>query len=152
MALPQTAKFGSFRILLGDGASPEVFSAPCGFTQKSFSRSKELSDIVVPDCDDPDAPAWVGREVRSLSSSISGSGVLAKAALPVWDVAFDKTDSINCKVEMRWGTGVGAGNLLTYTQRFHLSSFEISADLGDKVQISVQMESDGAAVKTTSTT
>lgn len=148
MALPTTAKFGAFRVLLGNGAGPEVFSAPCGFTQKAFARSKELSDIVVPDCDDPDAPAWVEREVRSLSSSISGSGVLAKEALPVWDEAFDSTDAVNCKVEMHWGTG--AGNIITYTQKFHLSSFEISADLGDKVQVSVQMESTGAAVKTVS--
>lgn len=149
MAQPQTAKFGAFRVLLGDGADPEVFSAPCGFTQKSFNRSKELSDITVPDCDDPDAPAWVGREVRSLSSSISGSGVLAKTALPIWDEAFDSTDSVNCKVEMHWGPS-GAGNIITYTQKFHLSSYEITADLGDKVQISVSMESDGAAVKTVS--
>jgi hypothetical protein len=149
MAAPQTAKFGAFRVLLGDGNSPEVFSAPCGFTQKAYARSKELSESNVPDCDDPDAPAWVEREVRSLSSSISGSGVLAKSALPIWDEAFDSTDSINCKIEMHWGAS-GAGNIITYTQKFHLSSLEISADLGEKVQISVSMESDGAAVKTVS--
>lgn len=143
MALPQTMKFGKFRVLLGDGAEPEVFSAPCGFTSKSFARSKSLNEINVPDCEDPDAPAWVARDVQSLSSSISGSGVLAKAALPVWDDAFDSANSINCKVEMDWGDTV-----VSYTQAFHLSSFEVSADLGNKVQISVTMESDGAYTKT----
>lgn len=144
MAQPTTIRFGKFRVLLGDGASPEVFTAPCGFTQRSFNRSKELSDVVIPDCDDPDAMAHTARDARSLSASISGSGVLAKAAYPVWKAAYESSDSTNCKIEFDWGT-----EITTVTQRFHVSSLEISADLGDRVQISVQMESDGAYIEAT---
>jgi hypothetical protein len=37
----------------------------------------------------------------------------------------------------------------TITQKFHLSSFELSADLGANVQISVQMDSDGGYTEAT---
>lgn len=95
MAQPVTMKYGSFQLLLGNGASPEVFTAPCGFTQKSFSRSKELNEVVIPDCDDPDAMAHTARDARSLSASISGSGVLAKSAYPLWKAAYEATNSVN---------------------------------------------------------
>jgi len=54
MAKPKTIKSGMFRVLLGDGASPIVYSAPCGFTSKSMTITKELTDVNIPDCDDPD--------------------------------------------------------------------------------------------------
>ncbi|GGD30741.1 phage tail tube protein [Aureimonas glaciei] len=145
MAQPVTLRFGKMQVLLGDGAEPEVFAAPCGFTQKSFSRSKELNEVVVPDCDDPDAMAHTARDARSLSATISGSGVLAKSAYPIWKDAYESSESVNCKVVFDWGTP----DTTTITQRFHLSSFEISADLGDRVQISVSMESDGAYTEVT---
>lgn len=141
MAQPVTLKFGGFRVLLGDGATPvENFVAPCGFTQNSFSRSKELNEVVIPDCDDPDAVAHTARDARSLSASISGSGVLARAAYPVWLAAYESSTSVNCKIVFNWGTP----NTRTITQRFHISSMEISADLGERVQLSISMESDGA--------
>ncbi|UHD44912.1 phage tail protein [Aureimonas altamirensis] len=144
MAQPTTMKFGKFRVLLGNGASPEVFAAPCGFTQKSFTRTKELSDVVIPDCDDPDAMSHTARDARSLSASISGSGVMAKSAYPVWKAAYEDSDSINCRIEFDWDD-----DTTTITQRFHVSSLELSADLGDRVQISIQMESDGGYTEVT---
>lgn len=145
MALPVTMKYGKFRVLLGNGASPEVFTAPCGFTQKSFTRTKELSDVVIPDCDDPDAMAHTARDARSLSASISGSGVMAKSAYPVWVAAYESSESVNCRIEFEWADD----DVTTITQRFHLSSLELSADLGDRVQISIQMESDGGYTEVT---
>ena len=144
MAKPVTMKFGKFAVLLGDGADPEVFAAPCGFTQRSFSRNKELNEVVIPDCDDPDAMAHTARDAVSLSASISGSGVLAKSAYPVWKAAYESSESVNCKIVFDWLT-----EETTITQKFHVSSLELSADLGDRVQISVQMESDGGYTEVT---
>ena len=144
MAKPVTMRFGKFRVLLGDGASPENFGAPCGFTQRSFNRTKELNEEVIPDCDDEDEVAHTGRNAVSRSASISGSGVLAKSAYPVWKEFYESNDSKNCKVEFDWGT-----ETTTITQKFHLSSFELSADLGANVQISVQMDSDGGYTEVT---
>ncbi|MCB1394388.1 phage tail tube protein, partial [Nitrobacter sp.] len=117
MAKPTTARFGKFRVLLGDGADPEVFTAPCGFTSKSLALSKNLTDVNLPDCDDPDAAAWVGRDVQSLSAQITGEGVLAVESVQKWQAAFDNTESINVKVEIEFSTGT-----LTYTGAMHLAS------------------------------
>ena len=47
MALPTTARPGSFIIALGDGGDPEVFTAPCGFTSKAFSFARNLSEVQI---------------------------------------------------------------------------------------------------------
>lgn len=143
MARPVTMKFGKFFVRLSDGATPPVFAAPCGFTQKSFSRSKTLSSVNVPDCDNPDAAAWEERDVQSMSATISGSGVLAKEALPVWEAALVSTDSVECEVELEFPDGTSS----VYTGLFHLESFEVTGSQGERVQVSVTMQSDGEIVR-----
>lgn len=84
MAKPTTSNFSSFKVYLGDGASPEQFAAPCGFTQKALNLSSASSETLVPDCDDPEAPAWTEREVSSLSAQVSGQGVMARESRDAW--------------------------------------------------------------------
>ncbi len=143
MAAPVTAKFGKLRVLLGDGASPETFAAPCGFTSKSLALSKNLSEVSIPDCDDPDAPIWLGRDVESLTVSISGEGVLAASAIQTWQDAFDSTDSVNAQVEIEFSTGE-----MVYEGAFHLSSLTFGAEQGGRVTVSVEMQSDGEVTGT----
>jgi len=142
MAAPVTLKFGKLLVLLENPATPTVFAAPCGFTEKALSLSKSLTDVTVPDCLDPDAPAFVGREVASQSASITGSGVMALEALETWRDFMQDTNSWNVRVELVAATaGTGGGY---YSMKAHLESFEVSATLGEKVQVSVSMQSDGA--------
>lgn len=141
MTLPSTRKFGQFKVYVGNGATPEVFAIPCGFTEKALSISKDLIDTTVPDCDDPDAAAWIGRDVRTISASVSGNGVLAMEALPTWRAWAMSALPKNVRVEL---TGTGAQNGGYFAGSMHLSSFEITASLGEKVQVAVSMESDGA--------
>ena len=54
-----------------------TYAAPCGFTSKNVTISKNLAEVSIPDCDDPDAPIWLGRDVQSQSCVISGDGVAA---------------------------------------------------------------------------
>ncbi|MCB5411317.1 phage tail tube protein [Pseudogemmobacter faecipullorum] len=146
MAKPVTVRFGKFFVRLSDGATPPVFAAPCGFTSKSFTRSKTLGEVNVPDCDDPDAAAWVERDVQSMTASIGGDGVLAKAAVPVWEAALAGSDSIECEVELEYPDGATD----IYTGFFHLESFEITGALGERVNVSVSMQSDGVITHTRS--
>lgn len=141
MALPSTRKFGQFKIYLGNGAVPEVFSVPCGFTEKALSISKDLIDTTVPDCDDPDAASWLGRDVRTISASVNGSGVLAMEALATWRAWAVSSLTKNVRIELS-GTGAQGGGY--FTGAMHLASFEITAALGEKVQVAVTLESDGA--------
>ena len=138
MAQPVTAKFGKVRVLLGDGATPEVFAAPCGLTSKGITLSQGLSEVNIPDCDGPDMPAWVERDTTSLSVSISGEGVLAAGAVPTWIDAAKSTDPTNAKFEVEFTTGV-----LVYTGAFKVDSFAITAALGERANCSISMQSSG---------
>lgn len=139
MAPPVTARFGKMLIKLGDGATPtEAFAAPCGLTSKSITFSKNLNEVDIPDCDDPDAAAWLGRDVQNLSASISGDGVLAAGSIETWWDAFKNTDSINVEVSIEFSTGT-----MLWEGAMHLESFEPNAENGGRVQASIGMQSDG---------
>ena len=140
MARPETVKFGKVVVSLAKFGTGTGFGAPCGLTQKSFVRSKSLNDVAVPDCDDPDAPAWSERDVASMSATISGSGVLAKSAIPDWEAALADGDSVACQVEVIYANN----DVDVYLGNFHVENFEIGATRGDRAQVSITMQSDGA--------
>lgn len=138
MAKPTTFPFKDLIILIGDGAAPtEEFIAPCGLTTKNFELSANSNEVQVPDCDDPDAPAWIERVVATMTGQIAGNGVMAKESFDLWrDWALEGVTK-NARVQIV-GTGMGF-----YGGAFILSAFAISADLGDKVQVDITMDSDG---------
>ena len=138
MAQPITARPGKMRILLGNGETPEVFSAPCGLTTKGIQIQKNLSDVSIPDCDDPDAPYWLARDVTNLSISINGEGVLAAESEAIWINAAYSTEAINAKVEIEFSTGIR-----TFSGAFHIDNFGINATQGERVSASISLQSDG---------
>lgn len=143
MAAPVTARFGKFSVLLGSGSGPIVYAAPCGFTSKSLVLSKSLSEVSLPDCEDPDKPITLGRDVESISQSISGEGVLAASAVETWLNAYESTDSVPVKIEIEFTTGT-----VTWTGNFHVESLELGAEQGGRVTLNVSMQSDGELVRT----
>lgn len=142
MAQATTIKSGKIRILLGNDASPTVYSAPCGFTQRSISISKGLEEINVPDCNDPDKVDWVGRDATSLSMSVSGEGVLAAESVETWLDAVDSLDSVPVKIEWEF-----PAKTITWTGSMHLESIEAGATNGQRATLNVSMQSDGAMVR-----
>lgn len=144
MAQAQTFRFSGYRVLLGDGASPEVFSSPCGFTERSFSLNRELSETNVPSCTDDDAPSWLERDTTSMSATISGQGVLDASALTAWIAKLETTESFNARVEL-WREGAKVG---TWAGAFQLESFETAATRGERATVNVTLQSDGAIAYT----
>lgn len=147
MAAPQTLRFGAGALYIGDGAtSTEVFTKLCGFTEMELTLDKETNDTNVPDCDDPDAAAWVERDVVSLSWSMSFSGVLAKAALPLLEDATFSSAPVNIRLDLAGGgTGTGTPNR-RYAGRAHISH-NISGSRGEKWQVEVTVTGDGELLK-----
>lgn len=141
MAQPTTFAASKLYISLGNGAGPEVFAAPCGLTSRGFTLTKDTNDVTVPDCDDPDAPAWTERAVRALSGEFTGSGILAAEALPTWQDAYDSTVSRNARVGIN---APAADNGGYYLGKFHLTSLRWAGEQGDKINVDVTMVSDGA--------
>jgi hypothetical protein len=142
MAPPITARFGKFRVLIGDGADPIVYTAPCGFTSKSLTLTKDLTDVNLPDCDDPDAVAWVGRDASSLSASVSGEGVMASQSVETWLDAWEDSESVPVKIEVEFPS-----KTITWTGLMHVATFTAGAEQGGRVTANVELQSDGELVR-----
>ncbi|BCH54686.1 hypothetical protein GOZ89_09625 [Agrobacterium vitis] len=142
MAQATTIRGGKIRVLLGNSATPIVYSAPCGFTQRSISIDKALEDSSIPDCDDPDKVDWLGRDASSLSMSITGEGVLAGESVETWLDAVENVDSIPVKVEWQF-----PAKTITWTGNMHVEKFEGAGDNGKRATASVSMQSDGPMVR-----
>lgn len=138
MARATTIKSGMFRVLLGSGSSPIVYAAPCGFTQRSMTLTKNLEEVNIPDCDDPDKVDWIGRDATSLSMSITGEGVLAEESVEDWTDAFESVDSVPVKIELEFPT-----KTLTWTGNMHIESMEMGVANGGRATNNVSMQSDG---------
>jgi len=144
MAQATTIKGGKIRVLLGNDADPIVYSAPCGFTQRSITLNKGLEEVNIPDCADPDKVDWVGRDATSLSMGISGEGVLASESVDTWLEGFDSIESIPVKVEWEF-----PAKTITWTGRMHIESMEVGANNGQRATNNVSLQSDGEMVRVT---
>ena len=147
MAQATAISFAKLKVYLEDPADPGVYVAPCGFNQRSFTRNKNLSEVDIPDCDDEDAPAEVGREVRSLTWSITGQGVLTAESVAIWDKFYASATSWNVKIEQVFPAPTGT---IVYTGAAHLESMEDGANRGEKCTRNVSLQSDGALTRTPS--
>jgi hypothetical protein len=141
MAIATTYPFSQFLVKIGDGGSPEVFTDPCGLTSKGFTRSANMNDVNIPDCDDPDAPSWLGREVVSYQGQIAGSGVLAKESYEVWEDWWETAETRNVRIEL--------GTDIAWIMPAKLQEIADTAERGSKVQIAVNLVSDGAVTRIT---
>ncbi|MDK1372952.1 MULTISPECIES: phage tail tube protein [unclassified Sinorhizobium] len=142
MAKPKTARFGAFAVMLGSGTGPITYAAPCGFTSKSLALSKELSEIVIPDCTAPDAASWVGRDVTSLSAAVNGEGVLAEESVEDWLSAYNSTAPVPVKIVLTLST-----ETIEWVGTMHVASLNIEAEQGGRVTLNVEMQSDGEMVQ-----
>lgn len=145
MAKPTTVKGSKFLILLGDQASPEVFSAPCGLSTKGIDFSASTNDVNVPDCDDPDAPQWTERVINALSASVTGSGVMAAESFAKWKDWFLAADSRNVQAKIDEVT------LGYFSGAFVLTGFRVTGNLGEKIQVELTMQNDGQVTYTANT-
>ena len=141
MAQPVTIKGGKVRVLL-DLTGGGSYTSPCGFTNRSVTLSKALNEFSIPDCDDPDAIDWLGRDAVSLSMSVSGEGVLAAESVEDWLDAFYSVDSVAAKVEIEF-----PAKTITFTGAMHIESVEIGANNGQRATANISMQSDGIMTK-----
>ena len=147
MTAATTLKFSKIRVLAQRRCVPPVYSAPCGFNARALNRSKNLNEVVVPDYDEAaeeeDAPAWVGREVISLTWGVTGEGVLACELLADWEDFYNSTGSRGVRVEIECPAPAG---LLAMEGLAHLASYTIGANRGEKGTLTVDLQGDGALV------
>lgn len=138
MAQLTTLRGSALYIKVSDGASPEVFTHPCLInTKRGIQFQSSTNKIIVPDCDNPDDPAWTDAVKDSLSATINGAGTLDNkvAVINFYDAWLRDSDPRN--VEVWLGTlGYWAGG-------FNLTSFEVNGDRGVLADVAISLESAG---------
>lgn len=140
MAKAQTFKYSQFLILIGDGNSPEVFGDPCGATSKGFNRTANMNDTNVPDCDDPDLPSWLERDVVSNQAELTFAGVVADQSFDVYDAWMESGESKNIRVEL--GNRVWEGMA-------KLATLNVTGERGTRVNFTASLASDGPFARQT---
>ncbi|MFN6950984.1 MAG: phage tail tube protein [Albidovulum sp.] len=138
MARPTTLRGSKLLIKLGDGASPEAFTAPCALSTKAFNRSAGVNEFNVGDCDDPDAPIWTERVKSALSSTVSGSGTLAKESLAAYEAFFVEPDPGNVQITVDW-----VGDPVTYQGAYVMTAFNITGEQDGLIQVEIELQSSG---------
>lgn len=138
MAQATTYPFSKFLVKIGNGASPEVFTDPCGLTTKGLTRTANMNDTNIPDCDDADAPSWLGREPVSYAGSIAGSGVVAQESFGTWEDWWNAAETRNVRIEL--------GTDYAWIMPAKLQEIAVTAERGNKVAMTVTIVSDGAVV------
>lgn len=137
MAPPKVISGTKLLLLVGNGASPEVFAEPCGLTTKSFDLSASTNTNLIPDCADPEAPAWESTDINALSASGAGQGVMAVESFTVWNEWFMSTEGKNMQIKL---DHVELGH---YAGSFKLTSFKLAGSRGNKVTVDLSFKNDG---------
>lgn len=138
MAQPTVLSGTKLLILVGDGASPEVFAAPCGLTTTGINFTASTNSTLLPDCEDPEAPAWEAKDINGLSAQVTGTGVMAVESFEVWNDWFQSADLKNCQIKL---DDAALGH---WAGQFVLSSLKYGGQRGNKVTVDVTLDNSGA--------
>lgn len=139
MALPYTADFSQFTVLMGNGATPEVFAKMCGLMSRGFNQTVKTGETDVPDCTDETLPAITMRSATALSAEITGNGTLAVEDVAAWDAS--KGVSKNYQVNLELPLAQGGGS---WTLPMLLTNFNLKGTKGEKVTFDITLVSSGA--------
>lgn len=149
MAAIKHARGVSLLLKIGDGAQPEVFSAPCSINaERGVNFVGEENTTTIPDCADLEAIQWVVSEITSLRVTASGSGVLNTPDLEDYFDWWKSGESRNCKLIMDVPSSAGG---IIFSGAFKLPNFELSGNKGEKAQVSLSLASDGEVTSAANT-
>lgn len=142
MAQPTVIAGTKLLLLVGNGASPEVFAEPCGLTTKAFDLSASTNTTLIPDCADPEAPAWESTDINALSAQGSGNGVMSTESFDTWNDWFLSGEGKNMHIKL------DHASLGYYSGSFKLTSFKLAGTRGNKVLVDLSFKNDGAVIWT----
>ena len=140
MAKPKTVSFTEMLIEVSMDASDATFSEPCLIvSNKAFTITASMNETAVPDCADPSAPAWIERQVDSLSAEFSGSGVMDAATHDIWRDWLLSGDPKTVRITIDRPLAEGGGS---YLGQFKLGSLSHNGARSDNAGL-VQSEVSG---------
>jgi hypothetical protein len=140
MAPPKHVSGVKLVLKVGDGQSPEVFTPKCSInTQRGISFNGNDSEFEIPDCDDPEKIAWIARERKANSVTVTGAGTLDARDLAAFFTWYKTGATINCQMVVDVPSSDGG----VIFEGGYKMTFEVTGERGGKVEISVTLNSDG---------
>src|SRR5215218_4161521 len=107
-----------------------TFTHPCLInTERGIAFTSTTNDVLIPDCANPEDPAWVGRAKDGLSASVTGAGVLDTDSLEDFRIWFASEDARLCKIKVNVPLADGGG---TWNVKMHLTAFSVTGNRGSK--------------------
>lgn len=147
MAAVNTTRWSKLVLRVGDGASPEVFTALCSINAaRGLSFNTSLTEEAIPHCSDLEAVMWLIREKISVGVEVTGGGKVDKANVKTFaDWVVDK-DTKTCQIVLDDAT---PANVITFEGEFHLETFSMTGDPGSPtVSGEIALKSSGEVVGT----
>lgn len=130
-------------VQIGNGATPtETFAHDCLInTARGIKFTAETNEDIMPDCTNPDAPAWKAVTKDGLMATISGAGKLNATSVAAFYAWLTGANSKNCRFMLNL-TGANGGGY--WQGAFHLTEFEVSAsDNKSTAECQISLVSDG---------
>ena len=132
----------SLVVMIGNGATPEVFTAPCFINgNRSINKKANVSQTNLPNCTDPTQPMSTVRNTMSTDYSISGAGVASVADSLQWLQKVGKKANINVFLGSAAGAPFVSGS-------FVIEEFELTgAKKGELVEATIKLSQAGVVTE-----
>ncbi len=126
-------------IKVEDDASPATFAHPCLINSKrGIKFNADTKKSIIPDCDNPDDPAWQTAFKDALSAVIDGAGKLDNkvATIQFYDSWYRSPNTKRVRVYL--------GTVGYWEGEFMLTNWNITGDRGENCDVEISLESHGA--------
>lgn len=140
MTTATTFPASALGVEIADTDSPSTFRAPCGLTTRGINRTKNVNQVAVPDCDDPDLAPWLTTDQISRGWTVEGSGLLSEEYAAEWEAFFNANAAKAVKLTV--GDAIYLGEAV-------LTQYNASAPNGGHIEITVTLTGNGALTPTT---
>ena len=140
-----TEKFSELVLELETAPGSGTFARICGLIDAEVSRSANVDEAEVPDCDDENLPLEIEKEVRSVDVSVSGTGVWAQESHESLLDWFYSSGAINIRIG---NLNAAVGDTEYETGPALLTSLGQSRTKGQKVAASIEISFDGTPTRT----
>lgn len=145
MAKAVTEKFEEMVLELEVTDGSGVYTPICGLIDVTISRSAAVDEAEVPDCDDESLPLSVEVQVRSITVTISGTGVWARSSQGVLKDWFYSSATKNVRLR---DTAAASGDTETESGPALLTSLSNTRTKGQKVSAEIEIRFDGTPTLT----